>query len=147
MRLFETHLIAFSLLALFVLGIGFPLSLYAQVGGGIPPEEGGGGIPPDENGGGGGVPPSGSGGLTNPIEINSIEGFLRAVLNILQTLGFIVAVVFIVYAGFLYVTAAGDETQIKKAHSAFLWSVIGLAVLLGAMIFADAIKGTVESIK
>jgi len=61
--------------------------------------------------------------------------------------GTAVAVVMIIYAGFLYVTAGGNETQIKKAHDALLWAVIGAAILLGAYIISQAIQGTISQLQ
>jgi ABC-type amino acid transport system permease subunit len=99
---------------------------------------------------GGNDPNTGSnipGGLTNPLKAENLSDFVRDALTIVRDIGFLVAVFFIVYAGFLFVTARGDETKLTKAKGAFLWAVVGTAVLLGAWIFAEAIQGTVETLK
>jgi hypothetical protein len=41
----------------------------------------------------------------------------------------VVAVGFIVYGGFLYITAAGDDAQIKKGKEALIGAIIGIIVI------------------
>lgn len=61
-------------------------------------------------------------------------------------IGGIVAVLMIMYAGFLFVTAQGDTAKIKKARDALLYAAIGAAILLGAKLMATAIQGTVSQL-
>jgi|SRR3989344_3253161 len=78
----------------------------------------------------------------------TIPKLIEAIVNkILMPIGGVVAVVMIMYAGFMYVTAAGNETQVKKAHDALLWGVIGAAILLGAWVISQAIGGTIAELK
>lgn len=78
----------------------------------------------------------------------TISGLIKAIVNnILIPIGGVVAVMMIMYAGFLYVTAGGNETRIKKAHEALLWGVIGAAILLGAWVISEAIQGTINQLK
>lgn len=95
-----------------------------------------------------------AGGTTGPIKIenpfkkDSIRGLIETIVNdILLPIGGVVAVVMIIYAGFLYVTAGGDPGQIKKAHDALLWAVIGAAILLGAWIISRAIEVTINELR
>jgi len=44
----------------------------------------------------------------------------------------VMAMVFIIYAGYMYMTAAGDETKIKKALNAFVYALIGAGIALSA---------------
>ncbi len=90
--------------------------------------------------------------IKNPFKCSgdtcTIPGFINTILNsILLPIGGVVAVLMIMYAGFLYVTAGGDEGQIKKAHNALLWAVIGAAILLGAKVISDAIRETINQLK
>jgi ABC-type amino acid transport system permease subunit len=84
--------------------------------------------------------------LTNPLKAQTLSEFLVDVLEIVRDIGFIVAVFFIVYAGFLFVTARGNDEKLKTAKSAFLWAIVGTAVLLGAFLFATIIENTVNQI-
>jgi len=62
------------------------------------------------------------------------------------TVGVPVAILFIIFAGFKFVTAAGDEKKVTDARKMLTWTVIGIAVLLGASILAGVIKNTITSI-
>ncbi|MDO8510439.1 MAG: hypothetical protein Q7S15_02335 [bacterium] len=93
---------------------------------------------------------SGSGvGITNPLKskINNIPAFLNELLDIAIMLAVPVAVMAIIYAGFLYVTARGNVTKISDAHRTLLYTVIGVAVLFGAKIIAAVVSNTVNSLK
>lgn len=94
--------------------------------------------------------PGGSnvGGITNPLGPNGkdLPTFMASLLRVAFLIGTMVAVFFIIYAGFLYVTAGGDPGKIKTAHSTLLYAAIGTAILLGAQVIADVIKNTVTQL-
>lgn len=88
--------------------------------------------------------------IPNPLNdsIDSIPDLIRVIIdNILLPIGGVIAVVMIMYAGFLYVTGRGNPAQIKKAHSALLWAVIGAAILLGAWVISEAIENTIGQLR
>lgn len=90
----------------------------------------------------------GEGGkLNNPLVVGTVSELVRAVTEIVMKIGFMVAVVFIIYSGFLYVSARGSEEKLKKAHATFTWTMIGTAVILGAWTIAMVIESTVKSLK
>jgi len=78
--------------------------------------------------------------------ITSIPDFIKSILDIAIKVGIPVGTIFIIWAGFLFVTAQGDETKLRKAKSALFWASIGLAVLLGSWLIATAIVGTITQI-
>ncbi len=84
--------------------------------------------------------------LDNPIKSPNLQCFIADVLQIVVNLGSIVCVFFIIYSGFLFVTARGDESQVTKARNTFFWTVVGTAVLLGAWVLAQVVSGTIGSI-
>lgn len=87
------------------------------------------------------------GGLQNPIKSNSLSEFLEQILDIVIQIGYLVAVFFIILSGFKFVTAQGNESEVTKAKTMLLWTVIGTAVLIGAHVISAAIQATVESIR
>jgi hypothetical protein len=87
--------------------------------------------------------------LTNPLAakgITSVQGLLAEVLKVVVQVGLVVVMFFIIYAGFLYVTAAGDETKIKAAHATFKNTIIGAIILLGAQVLATILDNTVKQL-
>lgn len=86
--------------------------------------------------------------INNPFKQNTIEGLINTIIkDILIPIGAVVAVLMIMYAGYLYVTARGDSKQIGDAHEALKWAVIGAAILLGARIISEAIGRTIEQLR
>jgi hypothetical protein len=51
-----------------------------------------------------------------------------------------VAAIFIIWSGFLFATAQGSEEKLRSAKSTLLWTIIGLAVAVGAWTLAVAFK-------
>ena len=86
--------------------------------------------------------------LENPLDssISSIPAFFQAIIDILLVFAIPFVVFFIIYAGFLYVTARGNVETISKAHRALLYALIGGLLILGANVILDIITGTVSEI-
>lgn len=86
--------------------------------------------------------------IENPFKKDTIQGLIETIVNdILIPIGAVVAVVMIMYAGFLFVTARGEPGQITKAKDALLWAVIGAAILLGAWVISEVIQKTISELK
>ncbi|MEX0931287.1 MAG: hypothetical protein WDZ88_00895 [Candidatus Paceibacterota bacterium] len=86
-------------------------------------------------------------GIRNPICANSFLELVEIILrDIVSPILAIVAVFFLMYSGFLFVTAQGNETQLTKAKGVLKWTLIGLFVLIGARVFAEIIQATVTSL-
>lgn len=132
MRRYVRTLFASLALALMTYRVAF-----ATDGGGTP----GGGTD------GGGTPSSGTGGLTNPLNsINSLPDLLDAILKAVVQIGSIILVLALVYVGFQFVVAQGNEEKLKSARSALMWTVIGGLVLLGAQVIESVILTTVKAL-
>lgn len=84
--------------------------------------------------------------LQNPLKFSSISAIIEQITKIVTMVALPVAVLFIVYSGFLYVTARGNEAKIKKAHDTLLWSVVGTAIILGSYAIATAIDKFAQSL-
>lgn len=129
-----------------------PLHAFSQ-GVGSPGGGGGSGSGVGSPGGGGGTGTGvgspgggGGGGLTNPLQFETLESFLVAILDALILILFPFLVLALVYAGFMFVTAQGKPEALSKARTAFLWVLIGALVILGAKAIAIAIEATVDEI-
>lgn len=95
-----------------------------------------------------GLPVCPPGKICNPLKTgDNIEAFFLKLIDVAIAIGSVLAIIFLIYAGFLFVTAQGNEEKLRKAKSAFLWTVIGIAVLLGAKVIQAVIAGTVASLK
>ncbi|MDP3726545.1 MAG: pilin [bacterium] len=85
--------------------------------------------------------------LVNPVGFASLGALIAAILDIIVQIAVPIAALFLIYSGFLFVTAQGDETKLGTAKSIFLWTMVGIAVLLGAKILAEVIEGTINQFK
>ena len=115
-----------------------------------------GGTAPTGPGGSGPTGPGGSGPtsnisiiIPNPFDrnIGSLFDLIKVVVNeIILPIGGVLAVLAFIYSGFLYVMAQGNETKLKTAHQALLYTAIGTAVLLGSWTLANVIKATINQL-
>lgn len=84
--------------------------------------------------------------LENPLNnINSIDALLVAILNIIMVLMIPVIVFFIIYAGFKYVMAQGNASQVEEATRALTYAVIGGVLILGAVAISQIIQNVVRA--
>lgn len=63
---------------------------------------------------------------------NQIWLIALGIVDIILRLGGIVAVIYIMYGGFLYMTSQGEPDRTKKAKDAILGAIIGLVIVLMA---------------
>ncbi len=88
-----------------------------------------------------------TGMINNPLpEVTDLKDFLKTILKAVIKLGIPLVALAIIYSGFLFVTALGNAEKLSKAKDAFIWSLIGAAVLLGSWAIAELIVDTVETI-
>ena len=96
---------------------------------------------------------TGTGGSTshqviNPLGgVTSICGLIKALLGAAIAIGIPIAVLFIVYAGLLFVLARGNSEKLADARQNMLYVVIGIAIFLGAWLLASVIANTVNALQ
>ena len=113
----------------------------AVPGGYTSPNSGGGNL----NRGGGNVNPGPPGELKNPLQSKTIEEFLLKIIDVILVFALPFIILYIMYAGYLFVTARGDTGQIETARTALLWSVVGGVIVLGARLIISVIQGTIQA--
>lgn len=85
--------------------------------------------------------------LQNPLAVDSIVGLFEVLIDIVMVFAVPIIVLFIVLAGFNYVTARGDTSKIQTAHKALLYALIGGLLIIGAQILIAVVGGTVSDIQ
>lgn len=78
-------------------------------------------------------------GLTNQDPRLVVGRIINVSLSLLGT----IAVALIVYAGFLWMTAGGNDDQITKARGIIYAAVIGLVIILSAYAISNFIIGNI----
>jgi hypothetical protein len=75
----------------------------------------------------------------NPLALNTVQEVLGSMLNSLQGIIVVIAMVFLVVGALLYIFSAGDEGRMKTAKGAIFAAVIGLAIGIAAPSFLKEI--------
>lgn len=86
--------------------------------------------------------------IDNPLgEDFDIILFLQKLFGNLVKISIPFLVLFMIYTGFLFVSAHGDEKQLEQARTNFKYVIIGAALIFGSWTIAMALKGTVEDLE
>ena len=67
--------------------------------------------------------------LAIPSGIPTIQGVATQVINFLLAISGIIALIFLIYAGILYITAGNRPEQAQKAQTAVINVIIGIIVI------------------
>ncbi|MEY2664674.1 MAG: Type secretion system pilin [Candidatus Parcubacteria bacterium] len=86
-------------------------------------------------------------GLKNPLKADSVQGILLTVVDLAMNIGIILAIIMIIYAGFRFVWARGNEKELAEAKTLFFYVIIGLAVLISAKVMVNIVQNTLISAK
>jgi len=82
-----------------------------------------------------------SGGISNPLGSGStFTTLFQGIIDWAIDIGILIAVVMIIWSGFLFMSSGGSEEDITKAKKNLTWTVIGLIVLLIGGGWIDIIK-------
>jgi hypothetical protein len=84
--------------------------------------------------------------LQNPLQFPDIAGAVAGFLKVMVMVALPIISLFIVYSGFLFVKAQGNEEQLGTAKKNLLYVIIGSILILGAWVIATLIGGTVTQI-
>ena len=84
--------------------------------------------------------------LSNPLGINDPKLFIARILR--YALGFlgIMALVMILYGGFLMLTSGGNADMIKKAKSTIIWAALGILIIIGSWQILSFIFNTIGQV-
>lgn len=82
--------------------------------------------------------------IRNPLEFESLEQLLDAIIDFLIKIGAPLAVIMIIYAGFTWMFAAGEPEKISKARSIIIWTIVGYSIILvakGILLVVQSVLG------
>ena len=72
--------------------------------------------------------------------IKGVEVLVGRALQLAVSLAFMVAFVYLVYGGFLWLTAGSDDQKVSQAHKTITYSFFGLIILVSSLIIIKAIE-------
>jgi len=79
--------------------------------------------------------------LRPPIEVEGVGEFLDRIFSFFRSIALFAAPVFFIIGGFYFLTAAGDPGKFQTAKNIFLWTAIGVVVIVLADLFIDVVIG------
>jgi hypothetical protein len=83
--------------------------------------------------------------LKNPFsKFATLQEFLCFLVEVVQLVATPALVICIIYAGFLFVTASGNEDQITRAKRWLLWTLVGATIVLSAKVLVGVAYGTAK---
>ncbi|MDD3480924.1 MAG: pilin [Patescibacteria group bacterium] len=74
----------------------------------------------------------------------SIGDVIIAAINMLGFLFGGIVVLFIIYAGFLYMTAGGDPEKLTKAKKTLLWAIVGAIIVTASFLIVNFFSDTIR---
>lgn len=78
------------------------------------------------------------------VEGETFTGILSNILNWILILAGAIAVIYLVYGGILYITAAGDAEKATKGRTAVINAVIGVVIILLALVIVTWVSNIVK---
>jgi|AntRauTorckE6833_2_1112554.scaffolds.fasta_scaffold00021_91 amino acid transporter len=81
--------------------------------------------------------------LQNPLVTDTIQEFLLAVLRIFMIVAIPIVILFIILAGFKFVTAQGNAEELQTAKRALMYALIGGLIILGAVVIVGIVTNLV----
>lgn len=86
--------------------------------------------------------------IPNPTNAGStLMEVLTALLNrVVMPIAGVLVVMYIIYAGFTFVTAQGNPKKIEDAKQRLLWALIGSGILLGAAAISGVVENTIRGL-
>ena len=93
------------------------------------------------------IPEAGQIGIQQESPVRDVPGLVGTVADIVSwtyTIFFAVAVIFILFAAFNYLTAQGQPEKIQTAHKMLIWAVVAIVVALLAVGVNTIVKNFLE---
>ncbi len=82
----------------------------------------------------------------NPIAAEDFGTVVISLADLMKIIGVPLATIGLVYSGFLFVTARGNEQQLEKAKTMFFWTIVGTAIIVGAVYIGSAVVNFATSL-
>src|SRR5262245_24497444 len=89
-----------------------------------------------------------NGDICSPLNPNfsSIPNFFAGVLRVMVQIGLPIVALFLLIAGYKFVSAGGNSSKLEEAKENFKYVIIGALLVLGAWVIATLIGNTVGQV-
>jgi hypothetical protein len=72
----------------------------------------------------------------------SLQAVAKKVVNIFSIIVGIVAVIFVIYGGFRYITSGGDSSSVGNAKNTLIYALVGLVIVALAQLIVHYVLST-----
>ena len=74
-------------------------------------------------------------GIPDPSSANiTLGSLITGIISLMTTVGVVLALFLIAYGGWLWINSAGDKDKIRHARMTIIYTFVGLAVIVTAMV-------------
>lgn len=80
--------------------------------------------------------------LQNPLKVGSIQGVIYLAVDLAIYIGTAFAILALIFVGFKFVEARGNDVKLKAAKQWFFYVIIGFAILISAKVIVEIVKNT-----
>lgn len=81
----------------------------------------------------------------NPLSgTRSLPDIIATAVNVVLWFAGVIAVIYLIYGGLLYITAGGDAEKATKGRTAIINAVIGVIIILLALVILNYVKTTIR---
>lgn len=84
--------------------------------------------------------------LDNHLKPKTVQDALLTIIDIILIFALPLIILYIMYAGYLFVTAQGNPSKVTEARTALLWAVVGGVIVLAAKIIVGVIQSTATAL-
>jgi type IV secretory pathway VirB2 component (pilin) len=79
----------------------------------------------------------------NPLSFSTIEAVLNNITTYLKSIAGVIAVIFIVIGGIMYMLSGGNKDMMERGKKTVIYALAGLAIVVGASTFLTEIKAVI----
>lgn len=83
------------------------------------------------------------GKITNPLAEDDLGSWIGGVINLAVGLAALICVGILIFSGYMYITAAGDESKVEKAGKSLTYAIVGLVICFIAVILVQFVLSNV----
>lgn len=84
--------------------------------------------------------------LRNPLNFETVADFVAGAMKVLVMIAIPIITLFVVYAGFKFISARGNSSSLEDAKKNFVYVILGALLIMGAWALAVLLAGTVQQL-
>lgn len=86
-------------------------------------------------------------GIDQGTTIADLPTFITGLLNTLIGAAAVVCVAVMIFSGYMYITASGDEAKVEKATKTLTFAIVGLAICFIAVLLVNFVLTEILGVK